>query len=282
MKRHTFIEQDFSESAERVAIAFDGTMPKAVSGVYEFKTESEPWVFWEASGVLYARKLGTTDTVTLASANCTWVSAVRAMWSEVSGFDFGMCVFFIVSGVLYYRQLIGGVWYDAEAVPTSALPTVDSGVTWTEVSASRTWDYRIALQLKASDSMMYEVFTQFMGIGSKNAEHINLKSVKATGGMTKVNYHDYAENEHVEMAAAVTTPYGGLYSTAAPTIVNAYNVDNGSGDYGLRAGCHQQHAQHDVLQRVKAYGHNGDCRRHGDQRLLHMAGHISAADVLHV
>ena len=138
MASHAWTSINFSEPAEHISIAFDGTMPKNITGRYEFITESLPWVFWENGGILYARKLYSSDTVVLASANCTWISAVRATWSEIPGWDFGLCVFFIVSGVIYYRQLINGVWYDAEMVPTASLPTLDSGVTRTEVAASRT------------------------------------------------------------------------------------------------------------------------------------------------
>ena len=235
ISQHCFVEDEFSATADHVAIAFDGTMPKKSSGKYEFLTEDKPWVFWTSSGSLYAQKLGTADTITLASANCTWADATRATWSEVSAFDFGLCCFFIASGAVYYRQLIGGVWYDAEAIPASALPTVDSGVTWAQVSCSRTWDWRTVLQLKASDGKMYELFTQFQGIGSKSAEHLEIKSVTAAGGMTKVYYHDTSEDEHIEMSVSAGAPYGGLYSTAVPTIKSAYNVDNGSGDYGKQA-----------------------------------------------
>lgn len=235
ISQHCFVEDEFSATADHVAIAFDGTMPKKSSGKYEFLTEDKPWVFWTSSGSLYAQKLGAASPVTLASANATWCDAIRATWSEIAAFDFGLCVFFIVNGAVYYRQLIGGEWYDAEAIPAAALPTVDSGVTWTQVSCSRTWDWRTVLQLKASDGKMYEVFTQFQGIGSKSAEHLEIKSVKATGAMTEVHYSDTAEDEHIEMSVSAGAPYGGLYSTAVPTITNAYNVDNGAGDYGKQA-----------------------------------------------
>lgn len=231
MSRHTFIDTGFSETADHVAIAFDGTMPKNVSGKYEFLTEKQPWVFWTASGVLYARKLGTTDTITLASANCTWVDAIRATWSEIPAFDFGLCVFFIISGAVYYRQLIGGVWYDAEAIPSSALPTVDSGVTWTQVSCSRTWDWRIALQLKASDGKMYECFTQFMGIGSKSAEHIEIKSVKVTGAMAEVHYSDTSAGEHIEVCDI--TADGTLRRNISPVPSTVANINDGAGQWNM-------------------------------------------------
>ena len=205
MSSHVWLDTNFSETADHISVAFDGTMPKNVNGKYEFLTESEPWVFWTSAGALYARKLGTADTITLASANATWVDAIRATWSEIAAFDFGLCCFFIVNGAVYYRQLIGGVWYDAEAIPAAALPTVDSGVTWTQVSCSRTWDWRIALQLKASDGKMYEMFTQFQGIGSKSAEHIEVKSIKATGNLIPVDYLDTAENEHINISSIAAT-----------------------------------------------------------------------------
>ena len=172
----------------------------------------------------------------LASANCTWISAVRATWSEIPDWDFGLCVFFIVSGVIYYRQLINGLWYDAEVVPVASLPTLASGVTWTEVAASRTWDYRVVLQLKASDGGLYEVFTQFGGFGSKGAEHIEVRGVSATGKLTAVTYHDTTEAEHIEITSvAAGALYGGLYSTAVPKIISASNLDDGTGNWGKLA-----------------------------------------------
>ena len=244
MSSHVWLDTNFSETADHISVAFDGTMPKNVNGKYEFLTESEPWVFWTNAGALYARKLGTDKTISLASENVTWISAVRATWSEVSGVDFGLCIFFIAGGSVYYRQLINGVWYDAEVISAAALPTIDSGITWTQVSASRTWDYRVALQLTASDGKMYELFTQFMGIGSKSAEHVELKHVEAEGKITKVNYHDYKEDEHIELSdVVVTTPYGGLYSLSTPNLISAHNIsttvtaEDGteSEDWGLRA-----------------------------------------------
>ena len=234
MARHTFADCGFSRSASRVAIAFDGTMPKRVSNTYEFITESAPWVFWISQAALYAQRLGTDTTVTLAESNCTYVSAVRAMWSEVDGFDFGLCCFFIINGSLYYRQRIGGVWYDAEVVPLASLPTLASGVTWTEVAASRTWDYRVVLQLKASDGALYEVFTQFGGLGSKGAEHIEVRDVRAKGQLTALNYRTGAESEHISVAGV--TASGALIYALSSKPLAAANADDGTGNWGVRVG----------------------------------------------
>lgn len=232
MGSHKWHETGFSENASAVALAYDGTMPKNTSGKYEFVTESQPWVFWVNAGKLYARKLGSASAngVILAEQNCTDVSAIRAMWSDVPGFDFGLCVFFILSGEIYYRQLIDGTWTDAVPVPSAALPT---DKTWVQISAQRTWDYRVALQLVDSTGGIFEAFTQFGGIGSKGAEHIEVKDITSDGELTKVYYKDVKTDEHIEINNITAgTLYGGLYSTDIPSAVRAVNIDDGNGDYG--------------------------------------------------
>lgn len=233
MSSHVWVDEGFEEDATAVSIAYDGTMPKDNTSLVEFVTEAYPWVFWaDNSGALYGTKLEDYDPVTLAVANCTDVSAIRAMWSSVGGFDFGLVVFFILSGSLYYRQLINGEWMDAELVSFGP-----SGVTWTEVAAFRTWDYRVGVQLKDSTGDIYELFTQFMGIGKQNVDHISLTGVEATGEMTKVSYYDAKnQDEHIEVASVEpTAPYGGLYSISLPTLVSAHNENDGNGDWGKKA-----------------------------------------------
>jgi hypothetical protein len=226
MSNHIWVDSGFSETASAVSIAYDGTMPKNDQGKIEFVTESQPWIFWVDSGVLYARKLGTEGTITLAQANCTDVSAIRGMWSEVGGFDFGLVVFFILSGTIYYRQYVDGVWMDAETVTFGP-----SSVTWTSIAAFRTWDYRVGVQGKTSDNVLYELFTQFMGIGKQNVEHLEITSVNADGDIIPVDYHDTAEAENIEIAAieAVGARIYGLSSMP----VSATNIDDGLGNYGL-------------------------------------------------
>ena len=229
MERHEWQPVEFSEWAEDVSICFDGTMPKAPSGWVEFKTEEIPWIFWCLNGVLYGRKLDDNgDPIVLAEANCTAVSSVRAMWSSYGGFDFGLVVFFLLSGSLYYRQLINGEWMDAEVVSFGP-----DGVKWEDIAAFRTWDYRIGIQCKSTDGAYYEMFTQFMGIGKQNAEHIEVRNVKADGLLTGVNYHNTYETEHIELASvSAGAPYSGLYSLDMPVLTSAYNVEDENGDWG--------------------------------------------------
>lgn len=230
MENHEWVDTGFSEPAEDISLCFNGTMPKNTRGMVEFKTEEKPWVFWMSAGALYARKLGSDTTVTLAEANCRAVSAVRAMWSEIGNFDFGLIAFFILGGYLYYRQYIDGEWYDGELV--SANPT---GVLWTDVSAFRTWDYRVGVQLVAQDGSIHELYTQYMGIGKQNAEHLQIvRSNYTSSRISRIYYTDIKScAEHLELEEAKkTTIYNGLYEMGIPTLLSVYNIDDGFGDWG--------------------------------------------------
>lgn len=226
MSAHIWKDTGFSESATAVSIAYDGTMPKAIIGDVEFVTEQTPWLFWVNGGALYGQKLG-EETVLLSETNCTDVSAIRAMWSSAGGFDFGLVVFFLLSGKLYYRQLIGGMWMDAELV------SFGPNVTWSEIAAFRTWDYRIGVQGKTTDGKIYEMFTQFMGVGKQNTEHIEIRNVKTDANLMGIDYHNASETEHVELTnISAGAPFGGLYSTDVPVLVSAANVADSNGDWG--------------------------------------------------
>lgn len=229
MDDHVWIDSGFKEAATAISIAFDGTMPKANNGDVEFVTEHTPWVFWVRNSVLYGRKLYSDEgSVILAETNCTDVSAVRAMHSTVGGFDFGLVIFFILNGQLFYRQLINGEWRDAEAVSFGP-----SGVTWKEVAAFRTWDYRIGVQVKSTSGAIYELFTQYMGIGKQNTEHIEIRDIETDANLVDIGYHHAAESEHIKLSDIMAgAPYGGLYSTDVPVLVSAENVEADDGNWG--------------------------------------------------
>lgn len=227
MPRHIWVDTKFSEWADDISVCFDGTMIKSSNGWVEFKTELSPWVFWTRSGALYGQKLGDSgNPLTLAEANCTAVSAVRAMWSSSGGFDFGLVVFFVVEGALYYRQLISGEWMDAEIVSFGP-----QGVLWEDIATFRTWDYRVGLQCKSTDGKYYELFTQFMGIGKQTSEHIEVRSMEVKEQLSKINYIDSrTPREHVglSMSAKSELTYG---LSSVP--LEVYNVDDGTGNYGI-------------------------------------------------
>lgn len=222
MEAHIWTDCGFSEPAEDVAIAFDAATKNDTRGRSEFVTEERPWVFWVSGGALYGRKLGSADTLTLAEANCTKCTAIRAAGSAMGGFDYGLCLFFILSGAIYVRQLIGGEWMDAEPIGFGP------DVTWTDIAASRSWDYRVVLQAMASDGTVYELFTQYMGIGQRSAEHIALKA-HADGDLLKVNYRDTAQTEHLDLSAQAS---GALIYGLSSMPVSAFNIVDEEDNWG--------------------------------------------------
>lgn len=230
MESHVWVDTGFSEPAEAVSICFDGTMPKGVNGRVEFVTEDDPWVFWVSGGKLYTRKLNGAQTTTLADGNCTSVSAVRSMWSEVGGFDFGVVVFFLLGGYLYYRQYLNGAWADAELVSFGP-----AGVLWSDIAAFRTWDYRIGVQALSQDGYLYELFTQYMGIGRQNVEHIEINGASRTDRLTGVKYSYAKSDEHIEIVQALNiTPYQGIYTLGAPSLLEAYNTKDEENNWGKK------------------------------------------------
>lgn len=220
MSAHVWFETGFSEPAEYVAICFDGTMPKTTGDKIEFITDESPWVFWVLDGKLYARKLDGSETLILAESMCSSVSAIRAAGGSVSGgFDYGLCLFFLLNGEIYVRQCISGEWMDAEPI------NFGPDVTWVDIAACRSWDYRVVLQALAEDGSVYELFTQYMGIGQRSTEHIEVKGVKADGTLTEIGKTDAKAAEHIEITGIdAGALYGGLYSLDLPSFRSAKNV----------------------------------------------------------
>ena len=231
MESHAWVDTGFSELAEAVAICFDGTMPKSVSGRAEFVTEDEPWVFWVSGGKLYTRKLNSAHTETLADGNCSAVSVVRAMWSEVGDFDFGIVAFFLLGGSLYYRQYIDNEWKDAEIVSLGP-----SGVLWSDIAAFRTWDYRIGVQALSKEGYIYELFTQYMGIGKHSIDSVSFSDLSHSYALTKIRYKTaISANEAVSLSEVLQgMPYQGLYTLGTASLLEVYNIDDEAGDWGKK------------------------------------------------
>lgn len=223
-----FSEQDFGEPAISCAMAFDATTVRDNDGKDEFVTETLPWIFWvDLSGALHGRLWNANQDAVLASSNVTKVSAIRASYSVDDRFDFGLIVFFVQNGNLVYRQLIKNVWYDGVMV-SSVVPITG---TIADIAAFRTWDYRIGVQAKTNSGNVYELFTQFEGIGTRNQEHIEISGIAVSGVLSFVGARNGYENEHIEVSGI--TASSGLWRIGAPSIIDAYNeyVDTGAEDF---------------------------------------------------
>lgn len=223
METHLWVDSGFDEPAEDVAIAFDAATKNDTRGRSEFVTEEHPWVFWVNEGALYGRELDSEETLTLAETNCTKCTAIRAAGSALGGFDYGLCLFFLLNGDIYVRQYMDGEWMDAEPV------NFGPDVVWTDIAASRSWDYRIVLQAMASDGTVYELFTQYMGVGQRSVEHIDVKP-NIRSKLAQVEYYDSAEVEHLDLAV---TAAGAMIYGHSSMPVYAANEDNGEGNFGF-------------------------------------------------
>ena len=193
----SWIENGFTVQADLCAIAFNSTVKKNVRGIQEYITEQYPWVFYVTDGELFGYQINSNMVpISLAAANVTDVTAVRGPSGEYGAWDCGLTVFFLMSGSLYYRQLINGVWYDAEQVTAGP-----SGVTYSKIDAFNTWDYRVGVQLLDTSGNLYMIYTFTEGIGVRGTEHVEV-SASAKMKLTGIEYSSTQETEHVAVASS--------------------------------------------------------------------------------
>lgn len=214
-----FAELDCTETAVSCSVCFDSVTVRKADDTEEWVTERVPFVFFvDEDGALHCRKWFTNEDTILVSSDAVQVTSVRASYSQIERFNFGLIVFCLLSsGAVIYRQYINGVWYDAEVVQFGP-----ENVTFSGISAFRTWDYRVGIQGITEDGDVYELFTQYEGIGTRDQEHIEISSIEVSGVLTEVTYHDTQETEHIEISGI--TAEGHLWSALDPEIIDAWNV----------------------------------------------------------
>ena len=219
-----WIENGFTTAAEACAIAFDSEVERDRNGLEEFVTERTPWVFYIHEGALYGYQIDTNMLpISLAEANVTDVSAVRGPSGPHGGWNLGLTVFFLMNGGLYYRQLIDGVWYDAELVTVGP-----ENVTYATIDAFNTWDYRVGVQVMDTNNVLYMIYSYTEGIGTRAAEHVEVKaSAKVT--LSGVEYYSGQETEHIAVGAGaiVQLIYG--HSVVPVSVQNVEDEDENWG-----------------------------------------------------
>lgn len=196
LAKSDWVDYSYTPDAVACSIAFDSEVKHNARGIWEFVTDKYPWVFWVTpEGALRAKMctpIGVME-IELANANVTDVSAVRGPAGEYGNWDLGLTVFFVMGGNVYYRQYIGGEWYDAEQVRNDVL----DGLTVSKIKAFNTWDYRSGLQILTSDNKMYELFSYTEGIGTRGTEHIQLSGISATAKLKGIEYYNFFNSDHV-------------------------------------------------------------------------------------
>jgi hypothetical protein len=202
-----------------IDICFDGRTFITLRNFTQFQTEDDPWIFWVEGGKLWGAKLGEVPLTELVSANVEAISAVRGVYSELADQDQGLILFFIQAGNILYKQYINGEWGDAIVVPAGVLP---EGKTWIDLSAFRTWDYRVGFQAKASDGTVVEVFTFNVGIARRNLERIEIRQVKADAELISLEFKQGYEEENIEITEVTGT--GALLYSNPPVPIRVENI----------------------------------------------------------
>ena len=222
---HKWTPTYFHEPAEDIAISFNGIEHYNGRDGREFITDDKPWVFWVKNGYCYGRILGLLGDTTFASDNCTKVDAICDIRRDQYFNGYGLILFMVIDGDIYYRQLLNGIWTDAEKI------TFGPNVIWVDIQAFRTWDYRIGLQGIDSNGNVYEMFSQYSGIGRLENEFIEL-DIEAQASLTSIRWNSGFTTENISIDIGAGALYGGLYRIGNALIIDTYNVEDSNQNWG--------------------------------------------------
>jgi hypothetical protein len=198
------------------ALEFDGNFKHGDFGRVEYHT-TDLWLFYTTtSGQLMAGILGGTYE-SLIGANVTAIDAVRGVASIYKDIDQGLIVFYIIAGVVYYKQCIAGVWGDPETVSIAPENAV-------HIRAERVFDWRIVLQVTDNTGDLYEIFTKMEASGWNSSEHaVSLAEVTTTLDRIRVSYSEF---ENDDEAIAMTDVLANIMqmSIHSATLRKAWNI----------------------------------------------------------
>lgn len=202
------------------AIAFNSEVIENARGYAEFVSIGEyPYIFYvDPDGALHYLMLGgVIQDEILALENVTNVSAVRGPSAKYGGWDLGLTVFFLMGGVLYYRQCIEGIWYDAEQV---SLTIPDETII--KIDAFNTWDYRVGVQVLTQSGKLYQLITYTEGIGTRGQEHLTFGITGFSAKLTGIERFSTRFIEHIDLG--ITSEIELLYGFSVQ-VQNIYNVE---------------------------------------------------------
>lgn len=197
------------------ALEFDGSFVSAPRGRVEFLTDETPWLFYvTAAGALMGGLLGGAYE-TLAAANVTALDAIRGVASWDNTENQGLLLFYIVSGVLYYKQRIADVWGGQTSISLAPANAV-------KVKAERVFDWKIVLQVTDNTGALTEIFSKMEASGWNSTEHISLSDISTQMARIPITYASYqAAAEHFDFDALAATV---RYATYSPTVRSAENI----------------------------------------------------------
>ena len=216
--------------ADTCSLCFDAQLEndrQRSSNIYEFVTDEIPWICYTRDNALYILDLRSGESTLIAAENVIDVSLVRGPISLNNTYDLGLIAFFLMENKVYYKQMIKGVWYDAEVVTSTSLP---DNVNYVRIEAFRTWDFRIGLQLIDEDGQMYQLISYFEGLSNLIAENISESAVIDNASLTGITYTDaQSANDNVLTGADIFTAVIWAWSALPLSVVNLEDENNNWG-----------------------------------------------------
>ena len=189
----TFEDLTFIPNVSKLSIMFDGYMKMVDEKVETYTTGNLPFVFYvDSSNSLQYINLDDEDIYGTISDDAVNVATVRGLYAEAIGMDDGIWCFYTNSaGELWEAKILGGV-----VVELTQIPNKPSGVTsWLDVWAGFTFDYRIILQLKGDDGIVYTLPSKSRPSGYSLNEYLRVANIKVEGKIGEIPPVPlYAEN----------------------------------------------------------------------------------------
>lgn len=171
------------ENVTDISLCYDGYMVQHGENIEFYTVNNYPYVFHIRSGILYCENLNTDEIVEIASG-ANKVTSIRGLYSSGIGLDDGVLFFYINnSGQLFEGNITG----DFKVGSISEITMKPAGVlSWSDVAAGRTFDWRISLQLKDNNGNVYTLLSKSRASGFSNNEHVNLNKVVLSGRFSHV------------------------------------------------------------------------------------------------
>jgi hypothetical protein len=210
-----------------ISLAFVGRFRPYKRRTEFYTTEERPWIFWiDTDANLYARYWDDESTLANLGANATSCAATMGINSVQNEWGYGLLVAWTTTaGAVFYAQYFDGQWSDGITV-TQAPQNA------TEVTISRTADWRIIMLVKNSSGATTALFFRSIAISMSNYEKVELLNTGiSNAAITEVNYSEGFGSEQVEITSTEIAA-AKKYSILAPTPHSAYNIDDSNGNYG--------------------------------------------------
>lgn len=216
------VEQTIPGCAQ-CAIEFDGSYERR-DGIVEFVTDTVPYLFYTTLGGELAYQKINGEHITLVSSNVATFDALRGSRSMYGDLDDGLIIFYIYDGAVKYSQLVAGKWLGEQTVNIAPTNSV-------RIKAERLFDYRINLHVTDTDGVLWEIFSKMSGAGWNANEYISA-TLAAITDLSRIYYYDFSTTEYISTQLTASSEV--LYALS-PIITSVENIDNGAGNYGLKA-----------------------------------------------